>query len=377
METINKLVILGLFLAIVFAGYFAFLPIVQAQYYGNCTYHAYKLCQGNSIYWYDSCDNQQDLYFACNNGQTCQFGQCVAFAQNYNVPVSNYVAYYKTACSGGSVYWFDSLGIASGLYKNCQDVNSCTIDSCSQGKCLNTTKCDGSSCEIGSDDYNTYCATSPLDNPKHCGNELCEPSLGETTANCASDCKIIASTNTNSAGLAILFFTKQNSSSNQWQKTAQIGPNSQVYFMISATNSSAVQIDNINVSANIPAEISSLGNLQLNGVPLSGDIVSGVNIGSIAAAGVKTVTFEGKTQAISTSAVKQATATSNVSSVTQSDSVSINLAPDKTPTAAVASSVSETPGFWGFLQKWYLWILGAVVLVFLFVIVFRRLSSNT
>ena len=51
--------------------------------------------------------------------------------------------------------------------------------------------------------------------------------------------------------------------------------------MISATNSSTAQIDSVNISANIPTEISSLGNLQINGVPFSGDIVSGINVGPI------------------------------------------------------------------------------------------------
>jgi len=338
--------------------------------YGNCAYHAYKLCVGNSIYWYDSCGNQQDLYYNCSNGQTCQYGQCIALQ-----PRSNYVAHYRTSCYGISLYWYDSLGVFSGLYKNCADNNSCTLDACSSNKCSNTIKCDGSTCATNSTDYNSYCATMPAADQNNCGNGLCELSLEETTANCPDDCKINTA---NGLSISFSFFAKQNSNSDQWQKTTQVDSNSQVYFMISATNSSTTQINNVDVSANIPSEISSLGNLQLNGVPVSGDIVSGINIGSLAPTSTKSITFEGKTQTISSSSTKQATATSNISGdpkgALQSDSVSIILNPIQA-TAAV-SATPTTSGFWEFLKHWYLWILGALVLIFLFFVVFKRISSE-
>lgn len=336
--------------------------------YGNCTYHAYKLCVGNNIYWYDSCGNQQDLYYGCTNGQVCQYGQCTAYIQPVQ-PTNNYVAQYRTACSGSSIYWYDSLGVISGLYKNCADTNSCTTDACSGNKCSNTIKCDGSTCAVGSADYNSHCQASQPVNQNHCGNGLCETTLGETSVNCLADCKI----NTASS-LSTSMFARQDANSGQWQKTVQVDSNSQVFFMISATNNSTTQIDNVNISANIPTEITSLGDLQINGVPVSGDIVAGVYIGSVAPSTTKLVTFEGRTQTISAAATKQATATSSVSGVTQSDSVSINLAPGQV--AAAVSGASATSGFWGFLKRWYLWILGILVLIFLFIIVFKRFSSD-
>jgi len=349
--------------------------------YGSCTYHAYKLCIGSNVYWYDSCGTQQDLIATCSAGQTCNdvnnpasYGQCTTPVQNYNPPANNYTAHARTACSGNSIEWFDSLGAASGLYKNCQDANTCTLDSCSADKCSNILKCDGTTCATGSADFNTYCATAPAPVPvvqTHCGNGLCETTIGETNANCPSDCKIAGTT-----ALSVSFFSKQDSSSDQWQKTAQVPSDSQIYFMISVVNNSATQADNVVISANIPNEISSLGNLQLNGVPVTGDIVSGIDIGSIAPSVTKSVTFEGKTQTISASATKQATATSNVSGATQSDIISISLIP---ATAAIPAAVSKAPatsGFWGFLGKWYLWILGALVLIFLFIMVFKRFSSD-
>jgi hypothetical protein len=391
-KTMNKSIFAIIFLAVMFI-----IPgIIHAQYYGNCTSHAYRLCVGNSTYWYGSCGPQQsqqfqqDLIQNCSMwGQTCQYGQCVINVQPVVPQYTNYAAHYRTACYANSIHWFDSLGAESGLYKNCADSNSCTADACSGGKCSNTMKCDGSTCAPGSADYNTYCLsntpvnteqtgapannntntgiTPPAGTVVQCGNGYCES--GETATNCPNDCE----TNT-ASGLSISFFAKQDVSSPQWQKTAEAVSNSNVYFMISVANNSTAQIDNVNVSASIPAEISSLGNLKLDNVQISGDIVSGINIGSIAPSITKSITFEGRTQTISETAAKQAIAISNVSGVTQSDSVSINLVVG--PPAAAVSNAPAASGFGGFLGRWYLWILGGLVLIFLFVVVFKRLSSE-
>ena len=45
----------------------------QAQ----CTSHASQRCVGNSIYWFDSCGNQQELSQACTANQTCSNNTCV------------------------------------------------------------------------------------------------------------------------------------------------------------------------------------------------------------------------------------------------------------------------------------------------------------
>ncbi len=349
------------------------------NYGDSCTYHAYKLCVGSNVYWYSGCGQQQDLYLACPSGQVCsnpaQYGQCSApYIQPAPNPSPAYVAHYKTACQANSLYWYDSLGAQSGLYKDCVDSNSCTADSCSGNKCQNTLKCEGSTCAVSSADYNTYCLsaqsgpTTPANT--HCGNGLCEATLGETSVNCSSDCKI----NTSSQ-VAVSFFVKTDANSGQWQKTAQVGPDGQVFFMISVTNNSTSQADNLSVSANIPSEISSLGNMQLNGVPISGDIVSGVNIGSMSAASNKSLTFEGKTQTIPESSTKQATASVVLSGATQTDTVSIVFNPGEEAPAAV-SSASSTFGFSAFLARWYIWIIVGLVLMILFIVVFRRLSSD-
>ena len=348
--------------------------------YSNCTYHAYKLCSGNNVYWYDSCGTQQDLYSSCGGGQTCQYGQCSSYVQPAQPvqPTTNYVAHYRTACYGSSLYWYDSRGINSGLYKKCKDTNSCTLNSCSSNKCVSNLKCDGTTCSINSVDFNKYCPTKQTP-PAPATTPATTTPAPVTIPNQNQNQNSTPQADSQKQALAISFFVKQNSDSNQWQKSVKINSNGQVYFMISATNSSTAQIDSVNISANIPTEISSLGNLQINGVPFSGDIVSGINVGPISSQNTKLITFEGKTQSISTTATKPATITSNASGATLSDSVSLNLTAGSTNSNQATADISKaqaSTGLGGFLKRWYLWILAGIILIFLFFMVYKRLSRN-
>ncbi|OGZ91507.1 MAG: hypothetical protein A2599_03510 [Candidatus Staskawiczbacteria bacterium RIFOXYD1_FULL_39_28] len=315
-----------------------------ANYNNNCTYHAYKLCVGNNSYWFDSCGNQQDLFQSCYGANMiCSYGQC-SYYQPIPAPVpppspNPYIAHYSTKCYNNNIYWYDSLGVLSDLFKNCADNNSCTIDSCSNKTCSNVLKCDGSTCASGGADYNKYCQNTGTASP-----------------------------------LSVTFLVKPSASAAQWQKSIELGQNSTAYFSISVTNNSDSEISNANISANIPGQITTLGNLQINGVSVSGDINTGIAVGYLSSGTTKTIKFEGKTQTFSAQATAQANSIVNVNGTIQSDELSINFNPSYA-TASV-SSPKNSAGIWEFLKRWYLWILVGLVLVFLFVVVFRRLSSN-
>lgn len=288
-----------IFFCIIALAFFALPVLAGVDYpnysnYSNCVFHAYKDCLGNSVYWFDSCANPQDLIQNCSlYNQICKFGNCVAN--------------YKPAPAP---------------------------------------------------------APKPVSKPS--------PAPAPTPAPAPE------TTQTTSA-LLISFFLKSDPNSTQWQKTASINSNSNVYFMFSVANTSETQINNVNVSANIPSEVASLGNLQIDGVAVSGDIVSGINIGSLSPKTGKLITFEGKTQAVLAASTKQAFATASApdqqTGVSPTDSISIVFNPGQAAVAAV-SSTPEATGFLGFLKRWYLWILSAIALIFLFVIIFRRLSSD-
>lgn len=300
------------------------------------------------MYWYNACGQVEDFYQNCYGANmVCQYGQCVY--QQYINPAPNpnpnpnpYNPYATTACYGSNVYWYDSLGVASGLYKSCADANSCTQDACSAGKCSNVLKCDGTTCSAESADYKSYC----------------QPVKPEPGPNGIE-------------GLSVSFFAKQDLSAIQWEKSVRVGQSGQVYFLVSVANNGRSPIDNVVVSASIPSEVGLLGNIQVDNSPVAGDIASGINIGSLAPMSAKVVNFEGKTQTFSDESAKQAKVSAIVGQAKQEDSLSINFVPGQVAGASTSSS-----GFWDFVKRWYVWILVGAVLIFLFFVVFRRLSSN-
>jgi len=282
----------------------------------------------NSVYWYNSCGNAEQLYQNCGSGQTCRFGQCTADYIPVPTPVPNpvpaYVKYYRKACYLNSIYWFDSYGYAQKLYKSCNDSNPATKDTCSAGQCVNTQD-------------NNY-----------------QPPVQQAT-------------------VSVSFFAKKDPNAIDWGKTAEVGQNSTIYFLAAVKNNTDKEIQNVNISAVIPAEVAMIGNVKIDGNPAGGDIINGIAISSIPANGTKTVTFEGKTQSFATGGQKQAVANAKADNSAQSDSLNLNFVPGQPGAVLEAPAAS---GFLGFIKRWYLWILVAMMLVFLFVVIFRRLSQN-
>lgn len=321
MMDMKKAVKITLFL-IVFSVVLGFgLPVMAGVLSFGCNYHAYRDCAGNSIYWFDSCANRQDLYQNCSGTQICRYGQCT-------IKSNSYTTHYTKKCYNDNLYWYDSKGVLQDLYKNCADDNECTIDSCSDIKCLNTMK---------------------------------------------TDCPAPAVPGV--SNLAVYFLSKKNAEAIQWDKAVEVAPDSNIYFLVNVSNSSNIQVDNVNISASMPGEITLLGNLKVNDVLTDGDIISGVNIGLLAAGITKAITFEGKTGTFDANLQKQAIVTVNSGGASQTDTIMINFNPSQQQTAAV-SSASEDSSFVKFLKRWYLWILIAVALAFLFIVVFRRFSTN-
>jgi len=328
----------------------------------NCNTHAYTDCAGSRIYWYNSCSGMEDMYQDCANyGMTCQYGQCVSNSQINNN--TNYVRQSFLGCYAKSIYWYDSLRQPSDLYSSCADKNSCTVDGCINAKCFSTLKCDGSTCKAGSTDYQLHCAAKTT----------------TTTTNTNTQ----QATTSNEENLAPLenlsiSFSAATGDGVQGQKTLEIGQNSTAYFTMTISNNSNFASDNVIVSANIPSEISYLGNLKVDGAATEGDIVAGIEIGSIAANGKKNITFEGKTEAFDYQGPKNASAFINSLQTPKSDIVTINFK-NAAASADSSASIISAPslgGITGFIKKWFMWIIAGGVLILLFAIIFKRLSSD-
>lgn len=134
-------------------------------------------CNGRQTDW--SAYSGWTLLQNCGNTQSCVEGISTCQTNSSCAVVNEYVKHYKSGCSENGVYWFDSNESKNDVQKNCDDTNSCTVDSCDNGKCLNDLKCDGSACAVGSDDYCNKCSN-------HCGDKTCN--CNENKDNCAADC---------------------------------------------------------------------------------------------------------------------------------------------------------------------------------------------
>jgi hypothetical protein len=308
----------------------------------------------------------EDMYQDCANyGMTCQSGQCVYNSQTNNN--SNYVRQSFLGCYAKSIYWYDSLRQPSDFYSSCADKNSCTVDGCINAKCFSILKCDGSTCKAGSTDYQLHCATKTNTTTT----EYTDADTQQTNPDNEEDLAPLEN-------LSISFLAATTGDITQGQKTLEISQNSTAYFMMTISNNSGFPSDSVIVSVNIPSEILYIGNLKVDGVATEGDIVAGIEIGSVPGNGKKNITFEGKTESFEYQGPKNASAFINSLQTPKSDIVTINFKNTEAPVDSSASIISAPSlfGITGFIKKWYMWIVAGGVLILLFAIVFKRLSND-
>src|SRR3989338_2825016 len=331
-----------------------------------CYQYASKSCISNVAYWYDSCSNIQAVSQNCNlTNQACQNGACVNKAGvNYNTTTTtntntdttynqttSYIKNYRTNCSDNNIYWYDSAGARQGVYQNCQDANTCTIDSCQDNSCKSQLKCDGSTCAVNSADYITFCQ-----------NNVQGQSTTTTSGVGQADGTI------QTKNLVISFVGKKQAEDTSWTKSIDVANNDTVEFLMVVKNISANPL-NAMVSADLTNNIAYTGNLTIDAAAAAGSVVSGIDLGSLAANTSKAIYFTGTIQSQNSQAVQVIASTSS-QNMSDSDFFTVNIT-GGTATAAV----SDSP-FIEFIKAWYLWIIIIGVLIALFVIIFRRLSTN-
>ncbi|MBI3337395.1 MAG: hypothetical protein HY005_02090 [Candidatus Staskawiczbacteria bacterium] len=368
MITTNKLIVIGIVFSLFILSVFLIAnpQISKAQYQYPypviCSSNFMQKCVGNSIFWFDSCGNQQTWIKDCFNG--CQDGYCI----NYLPPP--YVKYYQKTCTNNNLYWHDSNGAIGDLYKNCSDNNKCTNDSCSGGQCLNNLKCDGSTCQKESSDYCSSC--------NYTGDGVCN--CGENPENSPNDCKKqlvpAAPAVPVSGGLNVSIFCGVMDNSINLSKNVILTADQMVDCLVIVKNTSINSIENVMARADIPEEIISTEELKIDGVSLAGNITSGVDIGNFLPNMSKIITFNGKTQSlINQVSTKQITGIVSSGAISVFDSLTINFQPAGAIALSATSSV-DSSSFVKFLKRWYVWILLAIVLIFLFFVIFKRISSN-
>jgi hypothetical protein len=343
------------------------LASVQSVTAANCTQNASKQCISNIVYWYDSCGAVQSIYQNCNTtNQVCQNGACVAGTTDTN---TNTTQHSTTKCYNNNVYWYDSNGLLQDLYKNCNDNNSCTTDSCANSACSNVQKCDGSTCAQGSADYIKYCATT-------------------TTTTTSTTGK------NQNPGVVMLLFAKKDSEKLQWEKSVDANNNDTIDFVLAIKNTSVTPVDNVVVKITNATDVIFAPNVTIDNFTMQGDIVSGITLGTIAPNTAKSLSFTGTVQeqsqtqqtAPQNQMVQASVLVNSSTNVSDSDFVVINTQQPQanttpitqtTDTVATTKTASTGSPIVDFIKQWYLLAVVVIVIIGLFIIIFKRLSSQT
>lgn len=217
----------------------------------------------------------------CSNTQTCIYGNptCQPKAECSTPSPPSYVFRSYKVCYDNDVYWYDSRGERQDKYRECTDTNNCTIDNCQDAKCVNELKCDGSTCSIGSSNYCNSCS--------HCGDGICN--CAETITSCSQDCGVI--------GLAVTIFGKKENEPVQWLKTVSSSAGQKFDFLVVVSNGQDSPMNNVTLKTDLPPEIIYQGDLKLDANSYDGDIRTGINLGTLAAKAVRTLTFKGEVAA--------------------------------------------------------------------------------
>ncbi len=151
------------------------------------------------------------------------------------------------ACSGNAVYWFEN-GSRQSLYQDCNDGNSCTLDSCSNARCRNVTNCQNSSC---AQQYSAVCSQS----------------------------------------MTVKLLVKKERDSGGWTKEVEVSPGDKLEFLAVVASTGGQAIPGVNLKLVFPDSIRYLGSIKIEGVEkeLEGDVVA---LGEIQSEETRTITFE-------------------------------------------------------------------------------------
>ena len=297
------------------------------------------------------------LVDSCSTNETCFYGNSTCQPKS-GCGGSSYILHYAKRCYDSDLYWYDSNSVRQDKYRDCEDTNECTVDSCFNNQCQNELRCDGATCAKGSADYCNTC--------DYCGDGSCN--CGETISSCQKDCQII--------GLALTLFGKKEKEAVQWLKSFSVGSAEKIDFLAVVSNGENMTMDNVMVRVDFPQEILYGGELTLEGVPYNGDIRTGITLGSLAPGITKTIVFKG--EVVSESSISRSMADVVATITTSGGSMSDNIQITLLRSAQLV--VAESEGFLAGLLKTDLnkpiYILLGLVLVILILMGFSRIMRR-
>ena len=257
-----------------------------------CITHFSKKCVDNDIYWFNSCNNKEDLFQACGLNQVCQNAECINItcATNSDCGTNGYVG--DPFCQGNGVYrnyrtfTCNNPGTANSYCSTnttAQLQTTCTSNqTCSNGACININSCISHSYQRCIGDY-LYWYDS-------CGN-IQEGQL------CPAGCYNNSCQNYTTSTLTVTKTVKNLTSNSGFLTSISANPQDVLMFMITLQVSGNQDIQNVVVKDILPATliynnqlvVSRSGGAYSN---YSGDIVSGLNLNTIPAGQTVTITYQ-------------------------------------------------------------------------------------
>ena len=270
----------------------------------------------------------------------------------YPAPLA-YIEHYRVFCYSNNVYWFDSMENARDIYKKCADENFCTVDLCADSDCKNTLKCDGSTCSKGSADYNKYCETE---------GGTTEPQIAEQSSPEKNQSLLIS----------LLAVAKEE---DNFQETIVAESGSKVLFQTEIENKSAQSMENASLKIVFSEEISFGGALSIDSIESAGDIISGITIGTIPNGITKKISFYGNIKKDIPDGETKITATVSSGNIYNEDSAIVKIG--KIPeTKSGFIAALENTSVANFVIKKYPWFITGAILVILFSVIYKKLSSE-
>lgn len=266
-----------------------------------------------------------------------------------------YVKNYRTYCYSNNIYWFDSMDNVQNIYQNCSDDNQCTIDTCGDNNCKNILKCDGSTCSIDSTDYAKYC--------------------GGETGQHQEQVKSESLVELKNEDINVSITGKKASDSGDFQENINVVAGDKISFLAEIENKSDFSAQDVLLKIDFGEEIAYDGGLKIDDIESAGDLISGLNLGTIPPKIKKKILFSGSVKSDTFGKEIKISAIVSSEKIQNSDFL-----------AVITGTVSEKNNFTasligfsaiGFIKQRYLWFIGGAILIALFFIIFKKLSSET
>ncbi len=258
----------------------------------TCTTHSYQQCSGNSVYWYDSCGNIQDVAVTCGANQTCSNNSCVV---NPNISTCTYHAYQQ--CIGNNVYWFNSCGAQQELYQSCSYNQTCSNNTCITNQNINTCTYHAYQQCIGNNVYwfNSCGAQQDLyqvcSYGQTCSNNSCITTYQQPVYQPVYQPQYQYPTQQET--LTTTEMIRNLSAGNlNWTKSVSANPSDIVQFQVTIQSVVNQTVNNVMVHETFPPNLYYYNNLTVDGASVGGDITAGINIGSVTPGQTRIITYQ-------------------------------------------------------------------------------------